>query len=92
MAMVMHILGDAAQGVPAHFGTASVRIVHDHFRIESFCRTDDHKAIGANAEMAVADLGGQCWLVLWFRLVETIDIHIIVAGAVHLGKPHGDSL
>ena len=56
---VVHVLGNAADRVAALLGFRAVRIHDAHAEIGAIGRQDVHQAVGADAEMAVAQLDGK---------------------------------
>ena len=53
--VVVGIFCDAADAVAAHLRFGAVGIEHPHSDVGTFRRADEYQAIGADAEMAVAD-------------------------------------
>ena len=54
-AAFIHISADTPRGIPAHFGFASVRIVHPHLKICTVTRLDQYQPVASDSEMPVAD-------------------------------------
>jgi len=70
---------------------AAIGIEDAHAEIRHGAGLDQHKAVCAHAIMRPAHLDGQrCRFTN--RFLEAVHINIIVASAVHLGKPHRGSL
>ena len=87
-AVVVDVLGHAADAIAAHFGFTPVGIEHPHAGIGDLGGADDNQPIGADACVAVTEgdgeggeIGGEC-------LGEGVDVDIVVSRTVHLGKPH----
>jgi hypothetical protein len=87
-AVVVDVLGHAADAVAAHFRLAAVGIEHPHAGVGSFAGADEDQAVSADAEMAVGDDAGQGGEVVGQPLRERVHVHVVVAGAVHLGEAH----
>ena len=85
--VIIDILSDAADPVPAHFSAAAVRIVHLHLKIRDIRRFDQDKPVRPDSEMSVAHEFGDLCRILKLCL-RAVDINIIVADTVHLRKPH----
>src|SRR5262249_12849230 len=68
----------AADAVAAHLRLAAVGVVHAHARVGLVGRADEDEAVGADAEMAVADLTAQTGWVVRHRVPGAIDVNVIV--------------
>ncbi len=87
-AMIKNIFGHAADSVAAHFRFRSVGVEHPHPRIGNFRGADQNQSVAADTEMPIGNLARQSGRVVGHFLLEAIDIHIVVAQALHLGEPH----
>jgi len=81
------VLGHAPDGVAAHLGLGSVGVEHAHPQIGYGARQDQHEPVAADAHVTVAHAAGQAGRV-GDRFLESVDVDVIVAGAVHLGEAH----
>ena len=91
-AVVVDVLGDAADAVAAHLAFGAVGVEHAHAGVGPFGGGDQDQAVGADAEVAVADGAGEGGQVAGGGLVEEVDVDVVVAEAVHLGESHGAGL
>ena len=91
-AVVVDVLGDAADAVAAHFGLGAVGVEHPHLGVGAVDGADQDQAVGADAEVAIGDRAGEGRGVGGNRLAEAIDVDVVVAGAVHFGEEHGGML
>ena len=86
-AAIVDEFGDAPDGVSAHLRLGPVGIEHPHAEVGRVGRHDEHEPVGADPEMPVAherrDSRG-----LVDRLLEAVDVDVIVAASVHLGELH----
>ena len=86
---IIHIFRHAADSVAAHFGPGPVRVVHLHLKIGRFGRIDKDNAIASYAEMPVAQKAHHPGLILLGNFPGCpVNIDIIVAASMHLGKFH----
>ena len=84
---VVDELRHATDSVSAHLRTASVRIVHLHFKIRLLRRIDENHAVPADPEMAVAHFPDKIRLSFLRNLLcGPVNIDVIIAAAVHFGK------
>ena len=88
---LIHIFADAADGVAAHFGFAAIGVEDAHAEIRAVGRLDEHQPIRARAEMGPAHHQRQPLRIL-HHFFKAIHIQVIVADALHFGKPHCSSL
>ena len=58
-AVVVDVLGDAADAVAAHFGVGAVGVEHPHLGVGPLGGADQDQAVAADAEAAVGDAAGQ---------------------------------
>ena len=87
-AALVHVAGHAAGGVAAHLGLCTVGVEHAHAHISPVGGLHDHKAVGAYAEVAVGNpLRKSRGIVHVFG--KAVDVHVVVAAALHLGKFDG---
>jgi hypothetical protein len=87
-AVVVGVLGDAADAVAAHLALAAIGVEHAHADIGVVGGEDEDEAIGADAGVAVGDEAGDLAGV-GESFLEVVDIDIVVADAVHFGESHG---
>ena len=84
-AVVVQVLGHAADGVAAHAAGAAVAVEDAHFRVGHVAVLDEHDAVAADAAVARAERDAQ-------RLgagdvpVKVLDVDIVVAGGLHFRK------
>src|SRR5690606_24191767 len=83
-------LHQAADAVATHLGFGAVGVPHPHAHVGDRGLEADDEPVGTDAEMAVADFSGQLLPVVPLPVGERIDV--VVAGAVHLGYAHGESV
>ena len=88
-AVVVNVLGHAADAVAAHFGLRAVGVEHPHPGVGHFAGADQNQTVAADAKMPIGHLAGQLGGIRRKRFFKTIDIHVVVAGSVHFGKTHG---
>ena len=87
--MVVHVFCHAPQPVAAHLRFGTIGVEHSHAGIGARVRrTNQNQSIAADAEMPVGNALGQGRGVGGDRVGKTIDIHVVVADAVHFGKSH----
>jgi hypothetical protein len=67
---------------------ATQRIPLPHANVGQGRGTDQNKPVAADAEVAVADDPGQPRRIGRHRLADTIDVDIVIAGALHFDEPH----
>src|SRR5262249_54438085 len=87
-AMIMDELAETAQAVAAHLRLAAVGVEHPHARIGPLRGTDKDEAIRADATMSIADDLAQLGGMLWRRVMDAIDVDVVVAQPVHLPEFH----
>ena len=90
-APLIDILAHTADAIAAHFGAGTVGVVQIHFRVSVFAGLNEDDPVAADTEMPVAETHGQSCRV-FHLLFKAVDIDIIVADALHLGKAHGITL
>jgi len=86
--VVVGVLCYAADAVSAHFGLGAVGVEHSHFEVGGLGGQDEDEAVGADAEVSVADLDGGLSGVV-DRLGEAVNVDVIVSRAVHFDETHG---
>ena len=91
---VVSILPHTADGVAAHFSLAAVEVEHSHPHVRDGARHDEHHAVAAHAEVAVADARYRADQLFFTRkrvLFRQVEVDIIVARSVHFHKFHINS-
>ena len=86
-APVIEILSDASRGIATHhrFRPVGVEDAHGEVGLDNRTATNEHKAVGANAFVAVAP-GNGAGLWVGDGVLHDINIDIVVAATVHLGE------
>ena len=85
--MVVYILRHTSYAVAAHLRARAVRIVHLHLKIGYLRRIDEYQSVRAYAEMPLRQAYRQLRLCLLIYIIaKAVDIYIVIAAAVHLGK------
>ena len=84
-AVVVEIFPDATNPVTAHLPAAAIRVIHLHAGMGRLRRADQNKPISTYTRPALTHLTGDPDGVGKLG-VKRIDIDIVVADAVHLGK------
>ena len=87
-AVVVEVLGHAPDAVAAHLALGAVGIEHPHPGVGPFRGHDEDQAVGADAEVPVADGHRQAGGIGRGRLPEGLDVDVVVADPVHLGEFH----
>ena len=88
-AVIVDILGDAANAVAAHFGLGAVGVKHPHPCVGHGAGANQDQAVAADAVMPVGDAPGQIGGVGRHGLFKTVDVHVVVSSPVHFGESHG---
>jgi hypothetical protein len=86
--MIVNVLGYTADSIATHLPFAAIRIEHAHASVSPFRGADEDQAIRTNTEVPVANLDRQLIRINFQWLSDAVDVHIIVADAVHLGELH----
>ncbi len=86
-AAVVHILSHTADGIAAHSSLRAVRVEHPHSHIRLRRRADKNQPVSPDAEMPVADQYRRPLRPVHL-LLKTVDIHIVIADAMHFCKFH----
>ena len=84
-AVVVEILPHAANPVAAHLPAAAIRVIHLHAGMGRLRGANQNEPIPANTRPTLTHLPGDSGGVGKLG-VERIDVDIVVADAVHLGK------
>ena len=86
-AVIIGVLGHAADAVAAHLRFGTVGIEHPHPDIRTLRRHDQDQPVGTDPEVAVGEPNGKL-LRVSNRLPEAVDIDIIISRALHFGEFH----
>src|SRR5262245_49171752 len=86
--MIVEVFCHTANAVAAHLRLAAVGVEHTHAGVRLFRRTNQDQAIGADAEMPIADGAAQRSRIARRRSTKAIDVDIVVAAALHFGETH----
>src|SRR5262249_28159403 len=81
-------LAEAAQAVAAHLRLAAVGVEHAHAGVGPFGGADEDEAVGADPEMTITHHLAELGRIFRRRVVDAIDVEVIVAEAVHLHEFH----
>ena len=88
-AALVDVLGDAADSVAAHLRLRAVGVVHIHLEVGLVGWADADKPVAARAEVPVGHLAGKLGPGrLGQVLLKAVDVHIVVAAALHFSKLH----
>lgn len=89
----MHVFGDAADAVAAHFAFAAIVVEHPHPRVRDIAGQDQDQPVSADTEAAMRNPLRQFSGVSGNRLVKARHVHVVVASAMHFAKSnHSDVL
>src|SRR5947207_2968732 len=86
--MVINIFGNAAQAVAAHLRLATVGVEHAHAGVGFLRRANQDQTIRPDSEMTVAHCPAQSGRIAGHGVPETIQIDVVVPGALHFGEAH----
>ena len=84
-AVVVQVLGHAAHPVAAHPALAAVGVENTHQPVGPLAGADEDDPIAPHALVPVREPHRQSGGVL-YRLFKAVDIHVVVAAAVHFGE------
>ena len=85
--VIIDILADTANSVPAHAASRPVLVVHFHFKIRLFRRIDKDHSVAADSEMQSRELFHKLRFSLLRKLFrKSIHIDVVISAAFHLRK------
>ncbi len=88
-AAVINELAHTAGSVAAHLALAAVGVEHPHTEVRDLGGQDEDESVAADPEPLVADPAGERLRIL--SGLKAVDVNVIVADAVHLGKRNAQS-